>query len=446
MERVAVSLLRVLVLTSVLLPLGGAAALAADVPAEYTGKFKSCPEKYPGSFLDIGRDECWQCPAATPKRTIWPVNGAWSCEKPAYEDFKRAAGPMNPTGLFGTDCKSGYFLDIGHGKCYSCRGYNRSLHPVTHPRACSKLIPLVKGRAVLKGTAGCDEGFRHLLSSSCYACPVGSYRNMNTGSDPSEFGACTVCGTLDATPCPVTTLRKSCDPGLVEHFAKGVCVIDDSHEGRIYRKALAKAEELAPQIGGIILNANTLSQDKALIDDLNNKSPTAAGKAQQAVGANPCVLDAVNTWTLGGTVNLTLFVGGELETGMAVDIRKAAREGTTPQRNAYWYGGASYNFSLAAGLSAGINYGCWMADNNAIHGDFEGGTFDPLGTAKIAAAMKVKEMQTIKDAFKTGGVSVALGVWFDPETGEYTGFTITPSYGRGIGFGGYAKGSTLQIP
>ena len=60
--------------------------------------------------------------------------------------------------------------------------------------------------------------------------------------------------------------------------------------------------------------------------------------------------------------------------------------------------------------------------------------------------IQAKELTNIKDAFKKGGVSVSLGVWFDVDNGDYLGFTITPAYGKGIGIGGYTKGSTVQVP
>ncbi len=420
-------------------------APAADVPAKYIGKFQ-CPAKYPGSFLDIGRQECWKCPAATPKRTIFPVTQAWACEKPAREVFRRAKGPRNPTGFFRTDCQKGWFLDVFKGKCYSCTGYNRSLHAVTHPRACSIVVPLKKSRATLMGNVGCGDGFQHFFSGNCYTCPVGSYRNANTGNDPSKIGACTICGGLNGKPCPITTLRKSCDPGLVEHLLQGKCIIDNSHEGKIYRKALAKAEELAPQLGAMILNANTLSKDQKLVNGLNAKSPNTAGTAQQTTGANPCALNAFNTWSLGGTVHAGFILGGTLETGMAVDIRERARTGAIAQNNAFWYGGGSWDISLGAGVSAGINYGCWTAENNAILGKFEGAVFDPLGMAQISKAINIKDFATIKDTFKKGGISIDLGVWFEQGTGDFLGFTLTPAYGRGIGAGGYTKGETLQFP
>ncbi len=418
-------------------------ANASDAPAEYIGKF-TCPAKYPGSFLDIGRQECWQCPAATPRRTIFAVNKGWACEKPAREVFKKASGPETPTGLIRTDCRKGYFLDIGRGKCYSCKGYNRSLFPVEHARACSIVRPLKKSTAIYKGKVGCGDGFQHFFSGNCYICPAGSYRNMNTGNDPSKFGACTACGKLNGKPCPVTTFRKSCDPGLKEVMFS-TCVIDDSREGQIYNAALEKAQDLAPQLLTIIANTKTLADNPSVAEGIRAQNASAAGQAEQAVGVNPCVINEYQAWSLGGTVSAGFILGGTLETGMSVDIRERARTGAITQRAAYWYGAASYDVSLFAGASVGINYGCWLNENHNIAGPFEGAVFDPLGMSEINKAFALKDFSSVKEAFQTAGMSVELGIWFDPDTGDYTGFSLTPSYGKGIGLGGYVKGETGQV-
>src|SRR5437867_11652880 len=101
------------------------AQLLAEVPATYRGKM-SCESKYPGSFLDVGTNACWQCSSAYPRRTVLPVTGAQACERPATQLFKKALGPERPTGIIGTDCRSGWFLDVGKRACYSCAGYQRT--------------------------------------------------------------------------------------------------------------------------------------------------------------------------------------------------------------------------------------------------------------------------------------------------------------------------------
>ena len=420
---------------------------AQDVPAEYKGDF-TCPKKFPGSFLDIGKNECWQCPASAPKRTVFPVDKGWACEKPAYEDFKRAAGPVNPTGLIlKTDCQKGYFLDIGKGKCYSCKGYNRSAYPVTHARACSKVIPLKKSTATLRGKPGCGEGgFQHLFSGNCYVCPEGSYRNANTGSDPEKFGACTVCGTEGGKPCPVTTLRKSCNPGLVEDFLKGTCVIDNSHSGRVYRKAKEKGTTFAGDLATVLESALALEQNGSLKRNLSAQNDAAFNEVKPFMSLDtPCLINDYNSWTLGGTATAGVILSGTVETGMAVDIRHSARTNKETQRKAHWYGASSYDISLNAGASAGLAYGCWLGENNALYGDFEGAVFDVFDIVALKNAFALKDFSSIKEAFTKAGLSVEFGVWFDSKSGDYTGFSITPSYGPGFGLGGYVKGNTGQF-
>ena len=415
-------------------------AQSGNVPATYTGR-ANCAAKFPGSFKHGLTAECWSCPANAPKRTIWAIDSNWACEKPAETIYRRAKGPRNPTGLIKTDCQKGWFWDIGKGKCYSCEGWKRSTSHVEGPNACFSKRPLVARKATYEGELGCDQGFEHFVSGYCYECPTGSYRNANTGSDPSKFGACTYCGTLNGKPCPVTTLRKSCDPGLVEDFAKGVCVPDNSHEGQVYRKAEEKAAEILPQLGGAMMNALALSDDAELANNLQAGNSEFSSAEQEEAAKNPCGLSAFNTWSLGGVVSAGFILGGSLETGMAVDIRPAARSGEIEQNLAYWYGGASYSIGLSAGWTLGINYGCWTSVNNGILGPFEGGTFDLFGAATF-----LKDLKDVKEAFKKGGLSLEIGVWFSSEDGSFLGITLTPGWGQGIGLGGYAKGVTGQIP
>lgn len=159
-------------------------------PATYEGK-ATCGAKYEGSFLDIGRGECWTCPAGT-DRTVMAVTSSKACVRQPRVQFKRAAGPRKPTGLLKTDCDRGWFLDIGKGKCYSCGGWVRTPAAVTSAKACTRAVGPAYMAATLKGKPGCPEGsFRHGLSENCYACPEGSVRNLNIGSDLTKIDACT---------------------------------------------------------------------------------------------------------------------------------------------------------------------------------------------------------------------------------------------------------------
>ena len=131
---------------------------------------------------------------------------------------------------------------------------------------------------------------------------------------------------------------------------------------------------------------------------------------------------------------------------MAVDIRKAAREGSTPQRNAYWYADGSWSLGLNAGASAGVTYGCWVDDNNNLGGDYHGFSFDVWDVGQLAIALKAaKGGEAVKEAFSKSGASLAFGVWFDYDW-RFLGVTMTPAYGRGLSLGGYSKGGSIQFP
>ena len=83
--------------------------------------------------------------------------------------------------------------------------------------------------------------------------------------------------------------------------------------------------------------------------------------------------------------------------------------------------------------------------NNALYGDFEGAVFDVFDIVALNKAVALKDFSSIKDAFTKAGLSVEFGVWFDSKSGDYSGFSITPSYGPGFGLGGYVRGNTGQF-
>ncbi len=396
------------VAVSVILPLSASAQVTPrETPATFVGTM-GCPS---GSFLDVGRGDCWTCPASTPRRTVFPVTGNQACERLPYEEFRRARGPRNPTGLIRTDCDSGWFLDIGLGKCYTCDGYNRTLHPVTHARACARWVGVTRSAATRVGPhADCPDGsFQHMLSGRCYTCPEYYGRNLRMGDDPSQFNACTLS-----------------DAGIARELG------------------LAKLEELAPQMADAMIAALTLSNDRSTATRIQDEDDALAAEASQKAGANPCVLDAFNSWTLGATFGGDAIIGAAGETGMAVDIRKPAREGSTEQRNAYWYAAGSWSLGLNAGAAGGVSYGCWLAENHELGGDSHGFSFDVLEIGQFSTALKAaRGGEHVKDAFTKSGASLSFGVWFDYDW-RFLGITLTPAYGRGITLGGYSKSGTFQ--
>ncbi len=427
------------ILATLLFLLGSAIwspAASADEPAVYTGKMQ-CSEKYAGSKTDLTTGLCWSCPTSHPKRTVFTVEGKQACEKPAHEKFAKAKGPENPTGLFKTDCRSGYFLDIGKGKCYSCpSGYNRSAYPVTDPRACSKAVKVSRSEANLPGSEGCDPGsFQHGLTGRCYTCPAGTRRNLRMGSDPSTFNACTRCGSEGDTPCTLPIV-PSCDDGLVQDFLQNQCVPDKNAPVR--EAAKNKLDQYGNELFANIRDVLNFSDDKQMQSDIRNENATARQQAKPDI--NPCVSDDFNAWTLGVVTEGGVILSAAGETGMSVDISLAGRTGN--QRLAEWYGGASYSLQLGGGVSGGVNYGCWRAQNNEIGGDTHGFVFDGKTVAERLGAKLPDTPATI-----------LFGVWFnphgdgfDPEK-DFQGITITPVYSKGKDLTGisYVRGTVGQV-
>ena len=432
---------------------------AASEPAVYSGSF-TCESKYPGAKSDIGTGQCWSCPSPHPHRTVFGVNSNKACEKRAGINWANATDRGRGSGLFRTDCPSGAFWDP-NGRCYSCPGnYKRSLeYGVTSARACYQRYGASQRRASIAGAQGCPDGsFRNGLSDNCFTCPAGTYRNANIGSDLTKINACTRCGTEGAKPCPVTTLRKSCDKFLAEDFAKGICV--KTQAGYVHEAALVELGRYASGMLDKAGDALSLSRDNQVVDGLRQgNAQNVAAKTQTAL--NPCVFDVFNTWTLGGTGETGLIIGGGLETGMAVDVSAQGRAGN--QRNAFWYGDASYSLGLSIGSSAGINYGCWTNANNDILGSSHGITMswsDMLGP--LPELKQHKNLIDLRTA--NPGLDFVLGVWFDYDeqvdedevleifpfkkgVGKFQGITLTPVFSQGVSVGPqYVRGYTAQFP
>lgn len=432
---------------------------ASAEPAIYSGNF-TCESKYPGTKSDIGTGQCWSCPSSHPNRTVFGVNSNQACEKRAGINWSTATDRGRGTGLLRTDCPKGAFWDP-NGRCYSCPGgYNRSLeYGVTSARACYKRYGATRRSASIKGNQGCAaDAFRNGLSDNCFKCPAGTYRNANIGSDLSKINACTRCGTEGAKPCPVTTLRKSCDKFLAEDFAKGICV--KTQAGYVNEAALKELRRYAPGLLDRAATALSFSQDEQLVESLRNGRANIVNRsANRAI--NPCVFEEFKTWTLGGTGETSLILGGGLETGIAIDISPQGRSGN--QRPAFWYGDASYSLGLSAGSSAGINYGCWTDANNAILGASHGITMSLSDMAgplpEIKSTTTISQMRALSP-----GVDLVIGIWFGYDenikedsvldifpiktgVGKFQGITLTPVYGQGVGIGPqYVRGYTAQFP
>ncbi len=415
---------------------------AEAAPAKYVGKLQTCDSIHPGAFLDVGTGKCYTCPDTHPERTVMSVEGPQACEKPAHTKFKKALGPKPPTGLLKTDCADGWFYDIGKRKCYSCDGWNRTASSVTSAKACSKNYKLTRSKATDRGDFKlCPDGaFRHRLGESCYACPAGTYRNANL--NPSGANACTACGGVGAKPCPITTLRKSCDAGLEEDFLKGVCVYSKSEILR--RDAEKRMKALSAEFEGVIRQAVMFERDPEFMRGLEAKTPTSTHyvKSKTDAAVNPCIGDENQTWTLGviGGFGAGIHFNGEV--GVAVDVSVAGRSGS--QRPAYAFLGGEVAIAAAYGVNGGLNYGCWTAPNNAISGNYHGISIDLVELSKKASGYEFST--TIEP-------DVVIAFWYNPDSKtidpakDYLGWTVSIAASKGKDLTGfsYSRGSTGQI-
>ena len=200
-------------------------------PATFASKtLGECPR---GSFFDIGKWQCWSCPAGF-NRTLAAVDSARACSKPnknirgkfgkatfmgpvcpagSFHDgirdgecrkcpsgYKRSAAHVDAknacfiaarsdhrkanehgkaTGLLGTDCPRGQFWDGADGKCHSCpSGFKRSASHIHSADACFKVISEKQAKAAHFKKASCGPGeFKDGLyqrggaGGTCWTCP-----------------------------------------------------------------------------------------------------------------------------------------------------------------------------------------------------------------------------------------------------------------------------------
>jgi neutral ceramidase len=184
-----------------------------------------------GQFYDLSTGDCWSCPSGY-NRTIFAITGSSACEKPAYSVFTSAqsttatggsdcpsgyvydfilgfcykcptgynknifnswnssnacerselqttgANVTSGSGIFGTDCPSGYVFDFGLGMCYRCpSGYNKTiLQPWNSGSACERTVLLTSSASSVSATGGttCPSGYVYdFILARCYRCPSG---------------------------------------------------------------------------------------------------------------------------------------------------------------------------------------------------------------------------------------------------------------------------------
>lgn len=348
------------------------------------------------------------------------------------------------------------------GRCYGCGGVGEYECDITVQfPSCDAGLNAYGGRCETCGALGerechasvqipsCDAGL-NAYGGRCEVCGGLDERECHVSVQlPScdkpyaaSEGFCTFCGGLGQIPCPLSVRVPSCDFGLEEHFFEGTCSNDTI--AQVHEASIEKLGEIGGNLVLMMGAAILVGLEDELARLIENRDPSAADTARPNPAVNPCVMEQFNAWTLGGTADINVVLGGILESGMSVDISPAGRSGN--QRSAYWYGGASYGFGLSVGASAGLNYGCWVAQNDQISGDTHGMVYDIFELIPIIQAIRAREITKVLNP----GVSMAVGVWFDESQGEFPGtfqgITLTPAVGQGIDLGGYVRGTVLQFP
>ena len=132
----------------------------------------------PGQFFDLITGACWSCPSGY-NRTIFAVNGSAACERPAYSSFGSASSTAG-TGIFGTDCPSGYVYDFGLGRCYRCPSGSAKVifQAWNSSSACETVHPAVFSSAT-RYDGLCPNGqFLDIGTGYCWTCPAGYNRTI----------------------------------------------------------------------------------------------------------------------------------------------------------------------------------------------------------------------------------------------------------------------------
>ena len=130
-----------------------------------------------GSFHDpIRGGECWSCPAGS-ERTLAHVESSKACIDHGYAKSKRHS---RATGLLKTDCPDGQFWDGVDGHCYSCpKNYKRTAAHVHSAKACKASATHKRATVVKKASCGPGEikdlkvqGTQNAaFGGGCWTCP-----------------------------------------------------------------------------------------------------------------------------------------------------------------------------------------------------------------------------------------------------------------------------------
>ncbi len=430
-------------------------------PAKYIEKpvTKRCKS---GFFDPKDGGECWSCPKNT-NRTVFAVWSDKACQKHgsviggwAKATYKGKAEALGCS-------KRNTFRDPRNGgECWRCPDhYNRSIHPVTGPLACT-----------VKANLTCDAGLQVKSDARCYdpnakiarkkVEPCGGLYEFKCEFAHAEYvskaqglscpkggffdprGKCWKCpGDYNRSIHPVdghlactAPANKTCEPGLAPNLVSGLCVYSKAAEVETAAKRVL--EGYADFIANAIILALDLNESDSIAAGLKNKNGSVekdvTGLSTYADAQQSAEDKSFKTLSIGLPISANLGIGGTVENGIAIDLK-----GTNPVQ---YFGSVDYKFGPALGADLGLNLTFWIAKNNDLAGSSHGFAFG-LADA-VRGAKSIETIKTILSGKSPGpSPSASITVWFDYDM-EFLGVSVTPAASIGVDFGGYIRASTGQ--
>lgn len=282
---------------------------------------------------------------------------------------------------------------------------------------------------------GNELGRAGIVRGECVALETRKYyaRLWDVAATSDWNGACHAEATTIAgvTTGPLRCVNKGPFGMWGEWLVKDTaCTLDKlPRDARFEAIARAKLAEMGDDILSGIDLATRINQDPKVASALQSGTPQtiAASAVRASDGTIPAVFLGHRTLTVGAVVDAKLIVvGGTGESGAAIDL-----SGSMP---VYAYASVGYSFGPGLSGGGGVDVGLWVCQVNKIGGDGWGFVFGLDDIAKLKTGFK--------EPFKPG-LSISIGLWFsypdenDPNSvPEYRGITFSPTFGKGVDFGG----------